>query len=124
HSAQFKERTNLLKSVTSAMEEAIDQGMPVLFPPVSGWRTLVTRAHADLAQSYGSDVICTVPLACAGKAVGAITFERSSKLPFDADAIELCEVLAGLAGPFLDVHRREDQWFPVRVYWWSRTQAQ
>src|SRR5262249_16846902 len=74
HSAQFKERTNLLKSVASAMEEAIDQGMPVLFPSLSGRTTLATRAHADLAQSYGSDAICTVPLACAGKAVGAITF--------------------------------------------------
>jgi len=124
HSAQFKERTNLLKSVASAMEEAIDQGMPVLLPPLPGRTAPVARAHADLAQSYGSDAICTVPLACAGKAVGAITFERSAKHPFDADTVELCEALAGLAGPFLDVHRREDQWFLVRLYWWSRAQAQ
>ena len=124
HSAQFKERTNLLKSVASAMEEAIDQGMPVLFPALPGKTAPVARAHADLAQSYGSDAICTVPLACAGKAVGAITFERSAKHPFDVDTVELCEALAGLAGPFLDVHRREDQWFLMRLYWWSRAQAQ
>jgi multidrug efflux pump subunit AcrA (membrane-fusion protein) len=40
--------------------------------------------------------------------------------PFDDDALELCEAVGGLAGPMLEVHRREDQWLPVRVYWWFR----
>jgi RND family efflux transporter MFP subunit len=124
HSAQFKERTNLLKSVAAAMEEAIDQGLCVVRPALPGKSAPVGRAHAELAQAYGCDSICSVPLACAGKAVGAITFERSSKRPFDAHTVELCEALAGLAGPFLEVHRREDQWFPVRLYWWSRGKAQ
>src|SRR3954447_11260667 len=124
HSAQFKERTNLLKSVAGAMEEAIDQGMPVVYPALPGKSAPVARAHAGLAQAYGSDAICTVPLACANKAVGAITFERSSKYPFDIETIELCEALAGLAGPFLEVHRREDQWFLVRLYWWTRAKTQ
>lgn len=123
HSAQFKERTNLLRSVAAAMEEAIDQGTPVLYPPLAKRGAVVSRAHAELAKGYGSDVICTVPLVSGGKARGAITLERSAKHPFDADTVELCEALATLAGPMLDVHRREDQWFPVRSYWWMRTQA-
>lgn len=120
HSAQFKQRTNLLRSVSAAMEEAIDQGEAVLYPLAPGRVAAVTRAHEELAGQQGSGAVCTVPLASADKVVGAITFERSVDRPFDGDALELCEAVGGLAGPMLEVHRREDQWLPVRVYWWFR----
>jgi RND family efflux transporter MFP subunit len=61
-----------------------------------------------------------VPLASKSKVVGALTLERSAERPFDRDTVELCEAVAGLAGPMLDVHRREDQWFLVRFAWWLR----
>ena len=52
HSAQFKERTNLLRSVAAAMEEAIDQGMPVRYPPR---RTVRGDARArGSGQAHGS----------------------------------------------------------------------
>jgi len=122
HSAQFKERTNLLRSVSAAMEEAIDQGAPVLYPPVPGRAAAVSRAHEELAGKQGSGAICTVPLSSANQIVGAITFERPVDRPFDEDALELCEAVGGLAGPMLEVHRREDQWLMVRAYWWHREQ--
>ena len=120
HSAQFKQRTNLLRSVSAAMEEAIDQGAPVLYPAVAGRAVAVARAHEELAGQQGSGSVCTVPLASAEKVVGAITFERPADRPFDAEALELCEAVGGLAGPMLEVHRREDQWMAVRTYWWWR----
>jgi RND family efflux transporter MFP subunit len=122
HSAQFKERTNLLRSVSAAMEEAIDQGGPVLYPPVPGRAAAVSRAHEELAGKQGSGAICTVPLSSAHQIVGAITFERPVDRPFDDDALELGEAVGGLAGPMLEVHRREDQWLVVRAYWWYREQ--
>ena len=122
HSAQFKERTNLMRSVAAAMEEAIDQGSTVLYPAVPGRIGPVSRAHAVLAAEEGSGTICTVPLASADRMVGAMTFERSPDRPFDEESIQLCEAVGGLAGAMLDIHRREDQWFLIRFYWWARAQ--
>jgi RND family efflux transporter MFP subunit len=122
HSAQFKERTNLLRSVCAAMEEAIDQGEAVLYPPAPGRASAVSRAHEELAGKQGSGAVCTVPLSSASQIVGAITFERPADRPFDDDALELCEAVGGLAGPMLEVHRREDRWLVVRLYWWYREQ--
>jgi RND family efflux transporter MFP subunit len=120
HSAHFKERTNLLRAVSECMEEAADQGSTVAFPPIPGMLPAVTRAHQALAASQDVGAILTVPLAASGKVVGAMTLERSAQQPFDQQAVELCEALAGLAGPMLDVHRREDQLMVVRAGWWGR----
>jgi RND family efflux transporter MFP subunit len=122
HSAQFKERTNLLRSVGAAMDEAIDQGSTVSYPALPGSIPTVTRAHEELARVHGAGATLTVALASKGKVVGALTLERSAEHPFDRDTLELCEAVAGLAGPMLDVHRREDQWFLVRFAWWIRDQ--
>ena len=120
HSAQFKERTNLLRSVAAAMDEAIDQGATVGYPAATEGTPAVTRAHEELSRVHGAGATLTVPLAANNRIVGAITLERSAEHPFERDAVELCEAVAGLAGPMLDVHRREDQWFPVRFAWWLR----
>jgi biotin carboxyl carrier protein len=120
HSAQFKERTNLLRAVACAMDEAIDQGATVGVPAPDGAPPAVTRAHEKLLQAHGAGSVLSVPLPCGGKVVGAITLERSVERPFERAVIELCEAVAGLAGPMLDVHRREDQWFGARLAWWVR----
>jgi RND family efflux transporter MFP subunit len=120
HSAQFKERTNLLRSVAAAMDEAIDQGSTISYPALPGSIPAVTRAHEELARVHGAGATLSVPLASKGKVVGALTLERSAERPFDHGTLELCEAVAGLAGPMLDVHRREDQWFLVRFAWWVR----
>lgn len=120
HSAEFKDRTNLLRAVAAAMDEAIDQGVTVAFPVLPGMAPAVIRAHEDLARDQNVGAILTVPLPAKQRMVGAITLERSAERPFDQEAVELCEALAGLVGPMLDVHRREDQMLPVRAVSSSR----
>jgi len=120
HSAQFKERTNLLRAVASAMDEAIDQGTAVGYPPPEGVGPAVNRAHENLVRTHNAGSALSVPLASGGKVVGAMTLERPAPEPMEAALIELCEAVAGLAGPMLDVHRREDQWFLARFAWWLR----
>jgi RND family efflux transporter MFP subunit len=115
HSAQFKERTNLMRAVAAAMEEAIDQGTTVSFPQVGRGTPAVSRAHEALNQGHGTAACVTVPLTSNGKSIGAITLERPAQRPFDAETIEICEAVAGLAGPMLDTHRREDQWLIGRA---------
>jgi hypothetical protein len=120
HSAQFKERTNLLRAVAAAMDEAVDQNATILVPHPSGSAPLVRRASADLVTEHGSGAVCTVPMQVSGKPAGALTLERSAGRPFDAATVELCEAIAGLAGPMLDVHRRENRWFGARIAGWWR----
>jgi len=120
HSAQFKERTNLLRAVAAAMDEAIDQGTAVGYPPPEGVGPAVTRAHENLVRTHGAGSTLSVPLASGGKVVGAMTLERPAPESVEGPVIELCEAVAGLAGPMLDVHRREDQWFLARFVWWLR----
>jgi len=120
HSAQFKERTNLLRAVAAAMDEAIDQGTAVGYPPPEGVGPAVTRAHENLVRTHGAGSTLSVPLASGGKVVGAMTLERPAPESVEGPVIELCEAVAGLAGSMLDVHRREDQWFLARFVWWLR----
>jgi len=47
--------------------------------------------------------------------VGALTLERPAERPFDSMTIELCEVLAAVAGPVLEVQRRDDRWLAVKA---------
>ena len=125
HSAQFKERTNLMRAIATAMDEAVDQNTTVAVPPPPGSSPLVRRAHDALVDEHGSGACCTVVMTSLGRPAGAITLERVAKRPFDLATIELCEAVAGLAGPTLEVHRREDRWFGARLGdWWREKLGQ
>ncbi|MCZ7564300.1 MAG: HlyD family efflux transporter periplasmic adaptor subunit [Burkholderiales bacterium] len=115
HSAQFQERTNLMRAVAAAMEEAIDQSATVAYPAVGEGAPAVNRAHEALMQGHGGGATLTVPLMAGSRACGALTLERPAERPFDADTVGICEAVAGLAGPMLDVHRREDHWLLGRA---------
>jgi hypothetical protein len=117
HSAQVKGETNLVRTIAAAMEESIDQNGVVGFPAAEGAAPSVSRAHEALASVAGACL--TVPLTSGGKSVGAITLERSGADPFDRETVALCEALAALAGPTLEVHRREDRWFGARFASWA-----
>jgi hypothetical protein len=125
HSAQFKERTNLMRAIATAMDEAVDQHATVTVPPPPGSSPLVRRAHDALVDEQGSGACCTVVMTSLGKPAGAITLERVANRPFDPPTIELCEAVAALAGPMLEVHRREDRWLGARVAdWWREKLGQ
>jgi biotin carboxyl carrier protein len=120
HSAQFRERTNILRAVAAAMDEAVDQDATILVPPPAGSAPVVRRANAELVTEHGTGAVCTVPMPVSGKPAGALTLERTAERGFDAATVELCEAVAALAGPMLDVHRREDRWFGARLAAWWR----
>jgi hypothetical protein len=54
HSAQFKERTNLMRAIATAMDEAVDQQATVAVPPPPGSSPLVRRAHDALVDEHAS----------------------------------------------------------------------
>ncbi|HSB82456.1 MAG TPA: HlyD family efflux transporter periplasmic adaptor subunit [Candidatus Methylomirabilis sp.] len=120
HSADFVAQTNLIRAITAAMEEAVDQRSAVVYPAAPDDRPQVTRAHGDLARQHGAGAICSVPLSAGTEVVGALTLERPSEMPFDGPAVEVCEALAALAGPVLEIERREDRWLITKNAVWLR----
>lgn len=114
HSARLQTETNLLRAIAGAMEEAIDQNVAVAEPPLANGTPAAAVAHAALAATGETNVL-TVPLAVAGKAVGALTLERRRDRAFDAEGLELCEALASLVAHPLDVQRRADESLGART---------
>jgi RND family efflux transporter MFP subunit len=115
HSAAFGKKTNLVRALEAAMDEAADQLATVIYPPRKGGPFQVTRAHAELIRLHGAGTACTIPLTAGGKVLGALVLERPTGEEFDARTVELCEHAALLVGPVLDVKRREDRWLAQKA---------
>ncbi len=115
HSAEFKQQTNLVRSISEAMDEAVDQRETIVYPKGSPGSIVVSRAHGELARQHGSGALCSIPLEALGAPIGALVLERPLDRPFDTKAIELCQSVAALAGPILDQHRRDDRWLIAKA---------
>ncbi len=105
HSTDFDTRVQLIRSIASAMDEAVDQDAAVVYPPFSEAPARITREHEVLVQPDGIGAALTVPLAHDGKIIGAITLERAAGAEFDSTSFELCEDIAALLGPALSLQR-------------------
>lgn len=115
HSAHFGDKTNLLRAIGAAMDEALDQGATVAHPALPGGESRVTRAHGDLARQSDAGAVCTVLLPEGSRVVGALTLERPGGRAFEAATVEFCETLASVVGPVLEVQRRDDRWLAAKA---------
>ncbi len=114
HSAHFGKDTTLIRAIGVAMDETVDQDATVIFPEASPTKSIVTRGHADLSRQHGNGFICSIPLRGQRGIVGVMTLERSGQA-FDPETVAVCESIAALAGPILEVHRRDDRWLARKV---------
>jgi multidrug resistance efflux pump len=115
HSASFSKKTNLVRALEGAMDEAADQLATVIFPSPKDGPFQVTRAHAELLDQHGTGAVCTIPLTAGALVLGALVLELPKGSEFDARTVELCEHAALLVGPVLDVKRKEDRWLAEKV---------
>ena len=116
HSAQFDRRTNLLRAVEGAMEEALDQEASVVYPPPQGHYPVVARAHEQLLHESAAGSAATFPLTHAGRLVGALTLERAAGHRFDALTLEVCAAVASIAGPIIELKRAGDVSLPKHTW--------
>jgi multidrug resistance efflux pump len=116
HSAQFSKKADLLRTIASAMEEAVDQRSAVIIPVPSDSPSRITRAHEDLARRYGASAIYSVPLWSQQRIIGVLTFERGGDEAFDKQTLDVYEAIASLAGPILDLKYRDDRWLLVKAW--------
>ena len=101
--AAFGQQMNLIGHIEAAMEEALDQGDVVVWPPPDRNAFLVTLAHDALSQQAADSAICTIPLVARDVGVGALTLERGDDQPFDERAVRLLDVIGSLcAAPLVD----------------------
>jgi RND family efflux transporter MFP subunit len=110
NNAVFNQKTNLIRDLESLMDEAQQQGDAVVYPPSDSGPIRVTADHAKFALNHNVGSVCTVPLGNSEDLCGAVVFERSKNRPFDEAALELCEVVASLLGPILELKRKDDRW--------------
>ena len=115
HSAAFGKKANVIRAIEAAMDEAIDQQAVMVYPVPDGAPDQVVRSHAALHQDHNTGPICTVPLAEGRRMLGALVLERPVGEAFDEETIQLCEHIAALLGPVLDVKRREDRWLAQKA---------
>jgi multidrug efflux pump subunit AcrA (membrane-fusion protein) len=104
------------------MAEAIEQKRWLIHPALPDDPARVAPAHQQLSQLNGSAVL-TVPFAAGTRLLGALTLERPVARPFDRGAVEMAEAVAALAGPILDVLRRDDRWLVTKAIEAGRRQA-
>jgi biotin carboxyl carrier protein len=102
HTADFRNTSELFSEFSAAMDEALDQGTTIAYPAIAGTRLLVTLAHAELGKRYGG-AVCTVPLVSHGGAFGALTLVRAGGTAVSKEDIALCEHLACIVGPILEL---------------------
>lgn len=114
HQAQAPAERALARALAAAMDEAIDQAATVVHPQPSTGQSGICWAHESLARDHAGPqaALCSVPLADGGRAVGAIVFERGGSRVFDAAEVALCEHLACLLGPLLELKRRQQRSLP------------
>jgi RND family efflux transporter MFP subunit len=115
HNAHFEPRANLVRHIEAAMEEALDLGTMVTYPPPVSELEGAAAAHGRLAEDAGAENLCTVPLMGRDRPMGALTLERSAERPFDAGTLAHCEGVALAIGPILDMMRREERPLPLRL---------
>jgi len=125
HSAQFGKNMNLMRAISGAMGESVDQEDVLVYPEPEQESSRVLHAHEQLARSHGDRAICTVPFTRPdGRAFGALTLERSAAEFFDQDTVDLCDSVAALAGPVLDEKRRNDRFLVLKAWDSLKTQVQ
>ena len=115
HSASFGKKSNIIRDIGAAMDEAVDQEATVVFPAFDEGPLQVTRYHAALVKNHGAGAICSIPFTDGGKILGAITLERPEGETFDRSAVKLCEHAASLLGPVLDSRRKDDRWLASKA---------
>lgn len=109
HVRQFDARTQLVRRLEAAMEEAADQSATILEPYDPVRPRCITRAHKTLLRHDGGGTCCTVLLTGRSGLIGALLVERGLDELFDDKDINSCEIVASLVGHILEMKQGNDQ---------------
>jgi hypothetical protein len=99
------------------MDEAIDQKATISVPPLAEGDTLpvVRLAHQQLLQDSGGGAVLTLPLLRDGQILGALTLERAAGETFEPQVLDVCNAVAGVAGPLLGLRVAAERGLPAHA---------
>jgi RND family efflux transporter MFP subunit len=123
HTATFDPRSDLVRTLTEAMDEVLDLGVPVAWP-TTGDDEVGAIAHAEAARSLKVEAMLSVPLLHEGQTVGVMTLERNTAAPFDAAEQRLARALGVMLGPVWALQRANERSVPRRLRDASRAALQ
>jgi biotin carboxyl carrier protein len=107
NSADFDQRSNLVRKIADAMDEAVEQDNTILFQDKNS--RVIQRAHQELARKFGSGSIATIPLTSERRVFGAITLMCSEEAPLDEKTLHICQQTLSLLTPFLALKREQER---------------
>jgi multidrug efflux pump subunit AcrA (membrane-fusion protein) len=106
---QFDKRTNLVRQIEAAMDEAVTTGETITYLPSSPSAGRTVTAHANLSLHEADNYICTVPMYNHGSIIGGMTLECRQDHAFSPAQVATCEQIARLLGAVLALKQREAQ---------------
>ena len=115
NSADFDQRSNLVRNIADAMDEAVEQDSVILFPNTGANDTVIQRAHNELARKFGSGSIATIPLMSERRVFGAITLMCSEESPLDEQTLQVCQQTLSLLTPFLALKREQEKGIHAKI---------
>lgn len=117
YTAQYKDKSNLIRDIEASMDEAMEQGEIIVFPESTNNKGLnITWAIEHLVNTRGSKAVCNLPFKVNAKWSGVVTLERSKLNEFTKQEIDFCEGAVLLTGPILEAARLQEQWIGKKVY--------
>ncbi len=114
NSAGFDHRSNLVRKIADAMDEAVEQDSALLFPEPES--RLIQRAHQELARKFGFGSIATIPLVSERRIIGAITLLASEEAPLSRAELDVCQQTLALLTPFLALRREQEKSIAGRLF--------
>ena len=112
---QISRAQPLVRNLAAAMEEALDQDSPLLWPSPHSAGPRVTAAQAALAEADPGRTVYTVPMTAHDRPVAALVFERHDARGFAQHELETLEAVVTTLGPLLDEKRRNDRLLAVKA---------
>jgi multidrug resistance efflux pump len=117
HAEKFERKTDIVRRLEVAMEEAIDEGHDVVFPPQDHPAPL--REHGAYARESGAGCLCTLPLVVGERAVGALLAERRDRA-FTTEDVRRLRLACDQATRRLAFLEEKDHWIGWRLTRWIR----
>ncbi len=115
HTADFKSEQELLRLLSAAMEESVDQAATITYPTSEEGLSRINLAHAALTKRTGN-ATCCIPLVSNHQIIGAISLEHQDMIPPSPEAIVWYEHIACLVAPLLELkHQNERPWYTLAL---------
>ncbi|ASJ70629.1 efflux RND transporter periplasmic adaptor subunit [Granulosicoccus antarcticus] len=102
--AVIEARTDEIRLLREAMQEACDQGITIDYSGASTTSHTVECHHA-LAEGQASLHICTIPLCDKETVIGALLLQRRAEQSWSRMTLELLTQIAALAAPLIALRR-------------------